>query len=222
MKHLLLKISPSLALAFSGFLYQSAYAETLVFKDFPENGSWNLAVEQPVTSESGKSVGTLKVYFLSTDDPNKANNMVTVTSMERSPNIGAREYMINMARSVQMNCESMQVSQPTLVIEQRVPVSYARVYCGKHKQMNGGVIQSIKTLQGKNTLFSIVRQWSTPLFGFQISIADRDGFAKSVFKTSEEALTWFSQMDAANNHLINAITLCSNNSDEFGNSCQTK
>lgn len=200
----------------------SVHAETLIAPHFPEKDVWSQATEQPLTGPDGKTVGKIVFYALSSDNANAPKNLFTTTEMNRSPNTSPDNYVNNHARGLQQHCESLQLSRPTHLLEKSVPVSYARIYCAKLKGEDGGLIQTVKALQGADKLFMVVREWRTPSFTFNVPLKDREKFAKSVFGSGDAALAWVGQMDAANNHLEQAVTLCSSKTGEFGEPCVAK
>ena len=201
---------------------ETVLAETLIAPSFPDKGSWTLKAEQPIKAPDGKEVGKAQFYFLSAVEGSPLQSMVTITELNRSPETGPVEHLTNLARGAQQQCEALQLTRPTHTLERGVPVSYARLYCTRIKQRQEGMIQSIKVLQGRSQLFTVVRQWSTPPYSLDQSPAEREAFAKSVFPSSEAANNWLTQMDLTNKHLESAITLCSNQAGEFGAPCEKK
>jgi hypothetical protein len=178
--------------------------------------------EQPLKSQDGKTVGKMSFYFLSSDDANAPKNMLTITEMDRSQNTSPDMYVANHARALQQQCESLQVSRPAHLLERRVAVSYARLYCMHMKGKEEGFVQTVKALQGKDRFFMVAREWSTPVFSLATPITDREQLARSIFGPGDQALNWLSQFDSANNFLAQAVTLCSNNPGEFGDTCPSK
>ena len=211
-----------LALLIAALTNEAALAETLIAPSFPDKGNWKLEAEHPIKAPDGKDVGKALFFFLSVVEGSSPQSMVSITELNRSPETGPVEHMTNLARAYQQNCEALQLTRPTHTLEKGVPVSYARLYCTRIKQGQEGFIQSIKVLQGRSQLFTVLRQWSTPPYSLDQSPAEREAFAKSVFKSTETAGIWLAQMDTANKHFESAITLCSNQNGEFGAPCEKK
>ena len=203
-------------------LHSHAFAETLVAPLFPDKGSWNIILEQPLTDPDKKVVGKMAYFSLSSNDAENPKDNAFVYEMDRLPSTSPVDHANNHALAIQQQCEASQITRPTHTLEKSVPVSYLRAFCTRIKGQNSGFVQSIKIMQGKEKMFMVVRQWATPPFSFDPTVQNRMQHAKSIFKSDTAASEWITQADAVTKHLENAVTLCSNKQGEFGQSCPLK
>ncbi|MDB9457431.1 hypothetical protein PN473_03225 [Dolichospermum circinale CS-545/17] len=198
------------------------FAETLIAPPFPDQGTWQLVIEQPLTDPDKKVVGKMAFFGLSANDAQNPKDNTFLYEMDRQPSASPVDYANNHALAIQQQCESSQITRPTHTLEKRVPVSYLRAFCTKIKSGDSGFVQSIKILQGKEKMFMVVRQWTTTPFSFDPTVQNRMQFAKSIFKSDATATEWIAQADAVTKHFENAVTLCSNKQGEFGEPCSLK
>ena len=199
-----------------------ALAETLVSPTIPGKGEWDKVVEQPLQDQNKKTIGKMAMYSQETDSQNFPQNILLVYEMDRLPSTSPVDHANNHALALQQQCESSQITRPTQNLERGVPVTYIRAFCTKVRGGNGGFVQSIKILQGKEQLFMVARQWTAPAFSFDPTAQNRMQFAKSIFKTESAAGEWIAQADATQKHLEVSVTLCSTKQSEFGESCPSK
>ena len=81
------------------------------------------------------------------------------------------------------------------------------------------MIQTIKTLQGKDTMYAVIREWHVSPYNFDIKPSLTEQFANSIFKSASEASDWMQQITDANDHLANQVSICANKQGEFGDAC---
>ena len=202
---------------------QRANAEALIAPSFPGSAPWELASSLPQKSNDGSASAEVKNFYPATEDKANPKNIVSITSAHGLPsNIGTVEYLTLLAQGLQEKCESLRATRPTLLLERRTPVSYARLYCSRVKGNDFGVIQTIKVLQGRSNTFAVIREWHVPPFDFVLGPSVTEQFANRVFKSPDEASTWLQQMVSANDHLSNKVFICAEKQGDFGEPCATK
>lgn len=204
-------------------LTQNAVAETLNMPMFTHLSPWSNGTTASIKSNDGKVLGEITSFRPLADNETNPKNIASMTVVTGlSKNIGAVEYLTLLAQGMQQNCESMQLTRPKLLLEKHTPVSYATLYCSKIKKLDIGVIQTIKTLQGKDTMYAVIREWRVPSFNSDIKPSITEEFANSIFKSASEASDWIRQMTDANDHLANQVSICANKQGEFGDTCASQ
>ena len=204
-------------------LTQNAVAETLNMPMFTHLSPWSNGTTASIKSNDGKAHGEITSFRPLADNETNPKNIASMTVVTGLPkNIGAIEYLTLLAQGMQQNCETMQLTRPKLLLEKHTPVSYATLYCSKIKKLDIGVIQTIKTLQGKDTMYAVIREWRVPSYNFDIKPSITEQFANSIFKSPSEASDWIQQMTDANDHLANQVSICANKQGEFGDACASQ
>lgn len=202
---------------------QTANAETLIAPSFPDSSPWIQVSSLPIKPNEGVSKAEVKNFYPASEDKDNPRNIVSITSASGlRTNVGAVEYLTSLAQGLQQHCEEMRATRPTLLLEKRTPVSYARLFCSKIKGADYGVIQTIKVLQGKNNMFAAIREWHVLPFDFQVGPSAPEQFAAKLFKSPSDADTWVQQLASANAHLTNQVFLCAEQQGEFGEPCSSK
>lgn len=217
-----MKESISILIIFIG-LTQNVVAETLNMPMFTHLSPWSNGATASIKSNDGKVLGEITSFRPLADNETNPKNIASMTVVTGlSKNIGAVEYLTLLAQGLQQNCESMQLTRPKLLLEKHTPVSYATLYCSKIKKLDMGVIQTIKTLQGKDTMYAVIREWRVPSFNSDIKPSITEEFANSIFKSASEASDLIRQMTDANDHLANQVSICANKQGEFGDPCTSQ
>jgi hypothetical protein len=188
--------------------------------NFPFTSGWSMVAETPIAHE-GKNVGTMQMFHPTADDPNAPTNLVYAYKLEQKRAISPVEHVANHLRALQPQCETYQVMRPSHLLERGVPVSYSKLFCGKMKPTGKGSIQMLKALQGRGSMFLVVREWVTPEFNanMMLSTPTPEAFLKTIFGSDEAVEQWLEKADAAHGHMERRVTLCSLKNGEFGSPC---
>jgi hypothetical protein len=189
-------------------------AEALVAPNFPSPLPW--ATCDQTTSKSDNGQAQTEVTTLCHKQGGANDNIYVRKASGLPATVGAREFLTNLMLGAQSQCERMVATRPELFNENTVVVSYGRIYCGKLKMADAGLIQSIKVLQGKQKMYAVVRQWLVKPFDFNPPPTMTDQFASKLFDSSSESAQWLGEAKATYDHLTKAVTLCY---EEGGKTC---
>jgi hypothetical protein len=197
----------------------TASAEYLMFHQSTTFADFHLTKEIPIFDADGKDIGFIKSYSFSSQSTSKLKSMMIETKVIRNPDDGPIEHNMAIANKFSHDCEDVYFDNSLLKVENKIKVAYSLIFCTNHRTLGGGVIKSVKSLQGKRQMFTVSREWYVPAFRMPLEFSNFKDLVKSVFKSSELGSAWQNEYDSTFKFLVRSVILCATRPGDFGGSC---
>ena len=201
------------------FLPYAASAEYLMFYQSTTFSDFHLTKTIPIFDADEKDIGFIKSYSFSSQGTSKLKSMMIETEVIRNPDDGPLEHNMAIANKFNHDCEDVYFDNSLLKIENKIKVAYALIFCTNHRTLGGGVIKSVKSLQGKRQMFTVSREWYVPAFRMPLEYSSQKDLVKSIFKSAELSSAWQNEYDSTFKFLVRLVFLCATRPGDFGGSC---